>query len=47
MSKDGNMIRHVLRHEEKLLHIEIEGKINNKRDLGRPRTSKIWYPMQD
>jgi len=39
------MIEHVLRHEEEiLLRGIIEGKINGKRDRGRPKTSKSRFP---
>ncbi|KAL4083943.1 hypothetical protein QTP88_029259 [Uroleucon formosanum] len=41
-----NMIGHVLRHEE-LLYIIIEGKMNGKRDRGRPRTSYIKKMISD
>jgi len=42
-----NMIGHVLRHEEELLYIIIEGKMNGKRDRGRPRTSYIKRMISD
>jgi len=42
-----NMIGHVLRHEEELLYIIIEGKTNGKRDRGRPRTSYIQRMISD
>ncbi|KAL4149828.1 hypothetical protein QTP88_003684 [Uroleucon formosanum] len=42
-----NMIGHVLRHEEELLYIIIEGKMNGKRDRGRPRTSCIKKMISD
>ncbi|KAF0761606.1 craniofacial development protein 2-like [Aphis craccivora] len=40
------MIGHVLRHKG-VLYIIIEGKINGKRDRGRPRTSYIKRMISD
>jgi len=42
-----NMIDHVLRHEEELLFIIIEGKRNGKRERGQPRTSYIKRMITD
>jgi len=42
-----NIIDHVLGHEEELLHIIIEGKMNGKGDRGRLRTSYIKRTISD
>jgi len=47
IERGWNMIGHFLRHEEELLHIIIEGKMNGKRDQERPRTSYIKRMISD
>lgn len=42
-----NIIGHVLGHEEERLYIIIEGKINGKRNWGRPNTSYIRKIVSD
>jgi hypothetical protein len=42
-----SMIGYVLRHEEELPYIIIEGKMNGKRDRGRPRTSYVKRIISD
>jgi len=42
-----NMIGHILRHEEELLYIIIEGKRNYKREGGRPKISYIKRMITD
>lgn len=40
------MFDHVLKHEEELLYIIIEKKINGKKDGGCPRTAYIKNTIQ-
>jgi len=43
----GKTIGHILRHENELIYRIIEGKMEGKRDQGRPRTSYVKQMISD